>query len=152
MGRTIVSSPLDEPGLRLRDLEGAAQAHGAREAAEAALQQMKVRFRRRRGRRFLARDDEDVAAEEHPHRFGGDTRDVDDDFDGMRRFDDIECGMVFAGEGPLFRAERRGQIGEDLAEVIHQLTRLAGGKKRELEHGGHDRTALGSRLRARLRL
>ena len=71
-----------EPGLRLRDLEGPAQTHGARETAEAALQQMKVGFRRRRGRGFLARDDEDVAAEEHPDGFRGNAGDVDDDFDG----------------------------------------------------------------------
>ena len=67
-GRTIVSSPLFEPGVRLRDLECPAQAHRASEATEAALQQMKVRLGRRRGRGLLTGDEEHVAAEEHPHR------------------------------------------------------------------------------------
>ena len=125
----------DQPGLRPADLEGTTESHGACETAKAAFEKVEVRFRCCRWGSLLARNDEDIPAKEHAHSLSGDTREVDQDLHVVRRFHDVECGMVFAGGCALFGPQAGGQIGEDLAEVIHQLAGLTGGKKRELEHG-----------------
>lgn len=123
-----------ELGARMADLESSAQAHGACKAAEASFQKMEAGFGHGCGRGFLARHDKDVASEQNANRFEGNAGDVDHDFYCRRGLDYVESRMVLAGIRPLLGGESRGQIGENLAEVIEQFPRVGRGKKRELEH------------------
>ena len=103
------------------DLERPAQTHRARETTEASFQQMEAGFGGDAGRGFFTGHEEDVAPEEHPHGFGGNAGHVHDDFNGRGRLDHVERRMVLAGVGPLLGRERFSQVGEDLAEVVHQF-------------------------------
>ncbi len=118
-----------EHGARAADVEGAGNAHGAREAAVAAFREMKARVTGGRLRELGAHDEHGVAANRHAKGGGRHARHIDEDFDSVGGLDDVEGRPALAAREsgashiPIqFIQEPPGIVGEK-ASVSHGYLR-----------------------------
>ena len=137
---TIAQLAARQRRLRLRAVERAAEAHRAREAAEVALDQVKAGSARASAvGRLLARDDQHAAALNRMRTASrGDAGHVQHDLDGFVGLEDIERRVAFARVRPAARRpRRRGEVGEELTEVVGQLAGIQSvGRRRTRAIGG----------------
>src|SRR2546421_444015 len=83
---------------RVRGVARTSEADDAREAAVAALDEVKARFAAHAPRRFFAGDQHAVAFRQQPHRFHVDARQIDHDLDRVVGFVDVDGRRAFAGQ------------------------------------------------------
>src|SRR3954469_16766284 len=88
----------DEAGARLRRVTGASEPHDPREAAVAALDEVKARLAPRPPRRFFTGDQHRIAFADDAHGGGIDAREIDGDLERVVGLLDVERRRALAGE------------------------------------------------------
>jgi len=111
-----------KPRSRPGRIAGAADPNDPREAPIAALHQMERRVAARAPCGFFAGDEQAVAFREQANRVRIDAWEVDDDFDGLVGFVDIDGGRALAGE--RFGAEDAPEFKEDPADLFREVPKL----------------------------
>ena len=97
-GTAMRNSPLISLRARPGGVAGGSEADCAREAAEAALDQVEAGLAARPARRFVADDEEGLALGDQADGRRVDARHINHDFDGLVCFVDIDRGRAFPGK------------------------------------------------------
>src|SRR5262249_27957799 len=99
----------------------------AREAAVAALDEMKARFTARPAGRLLAGDEHAVALDHHANRGTGDAGQIDGDLHRVVGLVDVDGGRALAGQ--RLGAEGATELEVDAADLISEVTELRHGQR-----------------------
>src|SRR5438132_7451289 len=105
---------------RLRGVARTSEPDDAREAAVAALDEVKARFAAHAPWRFFAGAQHAVAFRQQPHRFHVDARQIDHDLDRIVGFVDVDGRRAFAGQ--RFGAEDPSDLEKNAADLIGKIT------------------------------
>ena len=116
------------------DVKRSVHAHDARESTEFTLDEVVALFMAALYGRFLPGDDDDTCPVEHTNRLGRNATDVDDDFQGVTGFANIERWVALARICPLLVLEVGGQVVEQCADVLGQLAGFARWQEGKLRH------------------
>ena len=73
---------------------------------------------------LLADDQQHAGLEQDAHRLGRDAGEVEHDFDGLLRLEDVDHGHAFAGDHVPAVRPAAGQIIEQAMDVLGQVSRL----------------------------
>src|SRR5262245_5552178 len=116
-----------ESRLGPRGVARAAEPHHAREAAVAALDEMKAGFTARPAGRLLAGDEPAVALDHHANRGTGDAGQIDGDLHRVVGLVDVDGGRALAGQ--RLGAEGATELEVDAADLISEVTELRHGQR-----------------------